>query len=664
MTASALALLTLLGTTAREPWYENAFFGLHYDFHAGENDTELGRETTHEHIRAMLDKVKPDFVQYDCKGHAGWSSYPTKVGSPSPGIVNDGLRVWRDVTREMGIPLSIHFSGVFDMLAIQRHPEWARIDAEGNPHANYTDPLSGYRRDLMIPQLVEVITEYDLDGVWVDGENWASLPSWSDACIAEFTRRTGITEIPRKADDPHWHEWLAFQRDLFVEHVREYADALHAAKPGFAVCSNWMYSVRQPDPVDAPVDHLSGDFDPSFGGERASAEARFFSARNMPWNLMAWSFLRTADQNWTFKPAVHICQEVAISLAQGGAIFIYDQPQRSGRLNAWHQDILGEVADFCRVRKEYVFQTQTVPQVAVLHAQSHYYKYADPLFASFGTGNHAMEGALHALLENGYSVDLLNEEMLIERMGDYPLVVVPEQEDLPEALRAALSEHVRNGGHLLVSGHLAVTDFGDIAGCEPFDEPWYGGGYLPAGNGCAAFTGPVARTKVTEANELAPFLINQEPALNQAGFPAATLNRAGQGKVAMIHAGAFRAYYMGHYPLVRRFIGDVVDALEVPGLARMSGPPTVEMALRQKDGKTLVQLVNRGSANPLGHYRNMVEHVPDAGAFTVTVPMPARPKRCFTAPDPVGLDWTWANGTLTLRVGGLHIHNTVVVEME
>ncbi len=389
------------------PWYESAYFGLHYDLHASEGDTELGRETTYDHIREMLEKVQPDFVQYDCKGHAGWSGYPTEVGYASPGIVNDALRIWRDVTHDMGIPLMIHFSGVFDMEAIKRNPDWARFDADGNPHPNYTDFLSDYAEELMIPQLIEAVTKYDLDGVWIDGENWASLPSWSDRVIEAFQEQTGIETVPRNRNEPHWDEWLAFNRGLFVDHVTRYTEALHEVQPGIAVGSNWMYSVRQPEPIEAPVDYLSGDFDPSFGADRAAAEARFLAARDMPWNLMAWSFLQTGGQGWTMKPLPHICQEVAVGIAQGGAVFVYNQPQRTGRLTEWHQDLLAGVARFARKRQPYSHRTETIPQVAVLHSETFYYRNNDPLF-NFGQANHPMEGALHALLENGYSVDILN----------------------------------------------------------------------------------------------------------------------------------------------------------------------------------------------------------------------------------------------------------------
>jgi len=163
------ALMTGNAAMGAENWHEDAFFGLHYDLHPGAGDTELGRETTYDHIRAMLEKVRPDFVQYDCKGHPGYTGYPTKVGSPSPGIVNDALKIWRQVTRDMGIPLSIHYSGVWDSRAIEVHPEWARINPDGKPDPNNTCRTSGYEAELMIPQLVEVVREYDIDGLWIDG---------------------------------------------------------------------------------------------------------------------------------------------------------------------------------------------------------------------------------------------------------------------------------------------------------------------------------------------------------------------------------------------------------------------------------------------------------------------------------------------------------------
>ncbi|HOV73484.1 MAG TPA: hypothetical protein PK967_05880 [Candidatus Hydrogenedentes bacterium] len=655
-----VAALGGMAMGAGENWHENAFFGLHYDLHPGEKDTELGRETTHEHIRAELEKVRPDFVQYDCKGHPGWTGYPTKVGSPSPGIVNDALKIWREVTREMGIPLSIHYSGIWDTRAIQLHPEWANINAEGKPSPNNVCPLSPYTEELMIPQLLEVIANYQIDGMWIDGENWASAPCYCDRCKTEFTKRTRIETAPKNSGDPNWGAWLAFHRELFVEHVTRFANAVHAAHPNVLVCSNWMYSVRQPDEIKAPVDYLSGDFDPSFGAERACAEARFLGSRGKTWDLMAWAFLQTGNQGWTMKPVPHLCQEVSEVLAQGGAVFIYDQPQRSGRLTGWHQDTLAQVASFCRKRQAYCHNTETIPQVAILHSQTVYYRHNAPLF-NFASANHAMEGALHAVLENGYSADILNEETLIARMKDYPLIVVAEQEGLPENVLNALRGHVKAGGHVLVSGAHVAREWAGLSGIKSV-EGQHGSGWIPAGDGCVTVPGPWQPVKLDGAQELAPLLIQQEPALNSAGTPAATIHRVGKGAVVAIHGPIFRSYHQSHYPLLRRFVGDMIEAIDAPGLIRLHGPWWIEMAARKKDGRTLIQFVNRSCAGYTAPNRHMVEHVPPAGLFSVTIPCVEKPKCCHMAPDETGVEWNWNRGVLNVKIMDLAIHNVLVIE--
>ncbi|HEY7117010.1 MAG TPA: alpha-amylase family protein, partial [Tepidisphaeraceae bacterium] len=471
-------------------WHEDAFFGIHYDLHAGADDTVLGKELSVEHLVERLERVKPDWIQCDCKGHPGYTSWPTKVGSTSPGVVQDGLRMHREATRRLGIPLGMHYSGVWDTRALELHPEWARVDADGiadGPNrpqtgasvpgrADMTCRLGPYDRELMIPQMLELIDEYDVDGFWVDGENWASKPCWCERCTAEFTRRTGIAAIPRGSGDPHWDDWLAFHRGLFVEHVTAVADAVHARKPGCLVCSNWMYTMRQPDPIQAPVDYLSGDFDHAWGADRAAVEGRLLDSRSrdLSWDLMAWAFAKTGPFfgpiPWVMKTPTHLCQEVSEVVALGGAVMIYNTPQRTGWLTDWHQDLLGQVADFCRSRKGLCFKTQTVPQAAVLHLSQHLYAHNLPLYNN-GEAAEAVEGALHALLETHRSTDVLPEEAALARMLDYSLLVIPERRRPSDRLLAALRGYVEGGGALLLTGADVAVDYPDLVGADPAGEP-------------------------------------------------------------------------------------------------------------------------------------------------------------------------------------------------
>ena len=102
-----VCLLAVVSHAADPPRMKraDAFLGVHFDFHAGDDCDRVGARTTRKMVELVIDKVQPDYIQIDCKGHRGYSSYRTKVGNPAPGFVGDPLRVWRDVTRERGIAL-------------------------------------------------------------------------------------------------------------------------------------------------------------------------------------------------------------------------------------------------------------------------------------------------------------------------------------------------------------------------------------------------------------------------------------------------------------------------------------------------------------------------------------------------------------------------------
>ena len=167
------------------------YFGLHFDFHAGADCTEVGKTVTEEMIREIIETLRPDYIQCDCKGHAGYSSYQTKAGNPVPGFIKDQLKIWRKVTKEHDIPLTMHYSGVWDARAIELHPEWAVINEDGSQNKNMTSTFKGYADGLLIPQLTELANEYGIDAVWVDGECWATVPDFSSNIAIIFSSKSG-----------------------------------------------------------------------------------------------------------------------------------------------------------------------------------------------------------------------------------------------------------------------------------------------------------------------------------------------------------------------------------------------------------------------------------------------------------------------------------------
>ena len=162
-------------------------FGIHCDFHAkpSKNDT-IGGGLREEDIREICRTLKPDFIQIDCKGHPGWASYPSKVGNAMPHFVGDPLALWRRVTREEGVALYMHYSGVYDIKYCEEHPDECTLNADGSYDEGTTRLDGRYVDERLIPQLCELAEDYEIDGLWVDGECWRVKPDYHKETLAAF----------------------------------------------------------------------------------------------------------------------------------------------------------------------------------------------------------------------------------------------------------------------------------------------------------------------------------------------------------------------------------------------------------------------------------------------------------------------------------------------
>jgi hypothetical protein len=655
-------------------WMDSAFFGIHYDLHARPADTTLGAELTPEHLRERLRLVRPDWIHCDGKGHPGYTSWPTKVGSAAPGIVRDAMRIHRDVTRELGVRLGVHYSGVWDIRAIELHPDWACRDADGKPHPRATCRNSAYLDELMIPQLVELVEIYDIDGLWVDGDNWGSVACWCERCRAEFSRRTGLAPAPRGPGENHWPQWLAFHRSLFEEYVDRWTKAVHRARQDCALTSSFMYGARQPEPaMQARLDYLSGDIDFRWGAEHALLEARVYDARRscaarpLPWNLMAWMHTHPGEMGdprpWLLKPVVHLCQEVSEVLALGGAVMVYENPQRSGRLIGWHHEAIAKIAGFCRARQKFCFQTVSVPQAAILHSAESFYAHTTPLY-QYEPGTDPVEGALHALTELHRSTDVLTEDAAAARMKDYPLLVVPEQDRLSAQWIKLLGEYAAGGGHLLLTGAHLSRLCPDLVGATPRGEPIEKAVFLPVGKQAAGLAGawqPVQPQPGTEV--LACRLTHQEPSADRTDQALITRRNARGGWIVAVHGPLFADYFNWPLPLLRELIGNLVDDFPIDWLAEADGPPRLEMVLRRKNGRLLVNLINRGPAvSVLPPKRILIEELPPIHDIVLRVRRKTKPRAVKLAPGKQPIEWSHRRGLLTVKVPRVDVHEVVVIE--
>ncbi|MHB1306541.1 MAG: hypothetical protein ACYDC1_01515 [Limisphaerales bacterium] len=639
-----------------------AFLGIHFDFHAGKDCTEVGRNTTRAMIENILAQVKPDYLQIDCKGHPGLSSYPTRVGHPAPGFVGDPLRLWRQVTAERGVSLYMHYSGIWDSEAVRLHPDWAVVKSDGKSDPDKTSPFGPYVDRLLIPQLRELAGDYGVDGVWVDGECWAAIPDYGEAAVKAFREQFEFREIPKKAGDPGWAEWRDFQREAFRKYLRHYVGALKESNPEFEVASNWAFSDHMPEPVTADVAFLSGDFSPQNSLNSARFSARCLQNQGKPWDLMSWSF--SAPQGHPVRPLKSIPQlqqEAAIVLAQGGGYQAYFRQKRDGSIYDWQMKLMAEVATFCRERQEVCHRAEAVPQVALLYSRAAHYRSSPALFGPWGShGINALRGVLQSLLESGNSVQIVSEHHLAGRMSEWPLVVIPEWDYLEPAFREELKAYVQKGGSLLLVGPSAAKLFATDLDVTFNGEPATVGRYLEHAGWLGGLNTRVQPVSPGSSARALGRLHHQDDPASKSEV-GATITRLGQGQIAALWFDYGDAYLNRRVPVARDFLQAVVREIFPAPTVTVTGSTCVDVSLARNRGQLLVNLVNTAGLHEL-EKQYVFDEIPPVGPLEVAIRLPKEPKAIVAHPGRHSLELRWQDGVARVTVPRLEIHTALVVE--
>ena len=631
----------------------DSFLGIHFDYHASEDCKEMGKNTTPAMVENIINLVHPDYLQIDCKGHAGYSSYPTKVGHPVPSFVGDPLRVWRDVTARRGVSLYMHYSGVWDFKAVKEHPEWGAVNADGKINGKATSFFGAYADKLLIPQLRELAGVYGIDGAWVDGECWGSVPDYSPAAIAAFQKATGIQNVPLKPGQPHWFEFLQFHRESFRQYLRHYISEVKKTNPQFELCSNWAFTDHMAEPVSAPVAFLSGDYSPEDSVNSARLSARYLAHQGMSWDLMAWSFATKPERKQ--KTAIQLQREAAVVVALGGGFQAYFKQKRDGSIYDEQMPVMAEVAKFCRERQALCHHAQPVPQIALLLSTAGHYHKIDGLF-NRDQGN--VHGVLRALLEGQQSVEVVGEHQLTGRLKDYPLIIVPEWDYLEPKFKLDLTAYVKSGGKLLLMGPKTAGLFQTELGITLAGEPKPNNSlYLAQAGALVTTKGEVQLVKLGPG--AAPFgKLHQTNSLSSASQPAASITKYGLGQIAATYFTLGRAYSGTPTDEVRSFLNTLVRELFPEPMVEVKGSSAVDVCVARNHGQLLVNLVNAGGPH---RTQSIIESISPIGPLTVTIRQTTKPAKVTLQPSGQSLPYEYKAGQVQLTVPQVAIHEVVVI---
>ena len=607
MKAIALLPLTLLlaCAPAAEPQTQpepHRYFGLHFDFHASPKrcgDLSIGETLKEYEIRQICRELRPDFIQVDTKGHPGWASFPSRMGNSMPNFTGNPLELWRQVTREEGVALYAHYSGVADMRYATLHPDQAakRITGETDVWAIRTNGL--YADSLLIPQLCELALDYGLDGAWVDGECWATVADYDPRTVAAFKAETGLDARANQ------QEFKDYCRELFRSYLRHYIDSVHERCPDFKVCSNWAFSDEMPEAVCADLDFLSGDFRDEDSMFWARYTARAISKQHRPWDLMAWSFRRFTYGHHIPKHPIQLMQEAATVLSLGGGFSVYVTQKPDGSPRTERVLELKPLADFVHEREKWTFGGEPRKQVAVFLSAYDRYRSIKGLFSR--DGSEPIVGLVNILCDAGRCVNIISEHDLGEA-SEYPVIIIPSlQAGLAPETVDALTEYARRGGSLVLVGEKTAEIF----------------------------------------------------ALDQ-DTPDQTVSACGEGKLALIREDWGTQYTTGARYEHRMWLTGILDEMYVADVkvAQSSGP--LEVVDMVKDGKRLIQLINAGGQH---HNVKVYteDRIPPLTDIIIEIRAEKKPRAIRLQPEGRKLRFKWNDGVAHVEIPRLDIHGTMEI---
>jgi hypothetical protein len=660
LTISIVCFCTILNAQPKKR--ADSFFGIHFDFHATPADKEIGKTFSAEMIDSFLTIVKPDFVQVDCKGHPGCTSYPTKVGNQAGGYKKDILRVWRDVTAKHNVALYVHYSGLFDSTAVSNHPEWARILPDGTPDKQITTYLGEYSDRLLIPQLKE-ISDYGVNGAWIDGECWATRPDYSSSLLELFSRETGINNVPKSSADTNYMEFIEFNRTIFRRYLNKYINAIHAYNPSFQITSNWSFSSMMPEPVDVNVDYLSGDVAGQNCVYNAAFQARCMALQGKPWDLMSWGFTFAFGPEGGFvgpKSLTQLEQEAAQVMAMGGGFQSYWTQNNDGSIKPWYFSLMGELGKFCRERQLYCQGAVTIPQIGLWYSTFSKRNQTDQIY---GWNVPNVEGILSLLLDGQNNVEILMDHQIKKMIAEYPVIVIPEWTGLDLSLKKQVLDYVQNGGNLLVIGAKAVKEFGPQLGVVFEGNPETRVCTMGMENQMSTVKTAVQYVKPDKGTNVFGELYQSDDFRFPSGFPIATVASYGKGKIAGCYLDLANPYYTYQARGYLKIVNAVIDNLFSKPVVRITGSDYVHTTLSQKYGKWFVHLINTAGS----HFNQKVyeyDNVPATGELALEINTVKRVKSAILQPQGMPLKYVMKNEKVYIAVPSVSVHSIVQLEFQ
>lgn len=415
---------------------------VHLDFHTSPHITGVGSRFDKTAFQEALKLGRVQSITLFAKCHHGYCYYPTKVGTPHPGLApgRDFTGEMIDACHQIGVRAAVYIPIGWSALDAEEHPEWVMRDIHGNmivkncdiaqppeaprPEVSWLDLCSagGYRQYLF-DLTEEICQRYShLDGLFFD------IAFEGGVCCCESC----LAGMKAQGLDPltSGHIYYDQQKKLTVDGL---SAILHRYHPDATVFFNtgganilrpqWHYASTHFEMEDLPT--VWGGYD------KLPMRACFFGGLGKPLVAMTGKFHRAWGEFGGYKTPEALTQECAAILAYGASVSVGDQMHPDGSMDLETYRNIGSAYEYVQSIEAHCFDGVQTARLGV---------FISPEKA-------VNNGMALLLLDSGVDFDVIR---CPEDLSRFDTVILPDrfcpEEEMAQALQAFPGKVMLLGG--------------------------------------------------------------------------------------------------------------------------------------------------------------------------------------------------------------------------
>ena len=652
---------------------------IHLDFHTGPWIGDVGVDFDAREFARVMKRAHVDSVTVFAKCHHGHLYYDTERPERHPGLKrrNNLLEQQVEALHSEGIRAPIYLSVMCDEYAAEKHPDWVAVEPDGrrvgrgplenrNSSWQILDMSSPYQ-EFLAEQTREVLEKFKpVDGIFFD-------MCWDQPTVSKWAK----AEMDQWGLDPESEEdRYRHSHRVALEYMKRFFDMVRKSSRDATVFFNGRGHGNLPEEMAYQTQHEIESL-PTGGWGYMYFPKNVRLARTLaaPYMGMTARFHKSWADFGGLKPYAALEYETAQMIANGARCSIGDQMHPRGTLDRAAYEMIGRAYERVAAREPWLVDAKVQTQIAVLQ----------PPERKVGQGAKppvgAAEGAVRMLNQLKHQFDLVS---LLDRVGDYELLILPDGVDLDERMIRQVRAFLKGGGKILASGtsglspdatEVRVPELGiKPAGWSPFQTT-----YIRFGKELAVDVPPtdhviyergvrVTPTKgaVSLAKVVEPYFNRswrhfsshfQTPPEKPSRFAAAVASE----NVGYIAYPIFTAYALHANLPFRLLVRNMIERLLPEPLLRVAAPSNTETSVTRQGKRTIVHLLHYTPERRTERL-DIIEDIVPLFDVPLSLKLDRAPKKVYAAPEQTPIPFEYLAGRVNLRVPEVRGHAMVVFE--